>query len=256
MIKKSFGLLLFFYLHSIANSAWANNHSQPESSSYQQTRLPTYHFSAVEGLGAQKIGQQILPLIYQRIDLDIQITAMPASRAEVAAKKGVVDGEIMRIWDYGIDNPELIRVPTPYYFAETMPFVLKNSGIVIKSKADLAQYRIAKVRGVKHTHNMTQGLRFVFESKNPKNMFKLLRAGEVDVVLTNTLDGLMALNNNGINDIIHMDKPLKTLPLYHYIHHKKAAIVPQIDNAIKQLKKSGELAKMLKQAEHKIITSL
>ena len=254
MVKNIHWILVFLSAQCVAFTAAANNKSQ--SNVHKSTNAPVYHFAAIEKLVEQQIGEQVLPLIYQSIDINIQITSMPASRAEAAATKGLADGEIMRIWTYGDENPELIRVPTPYYSLETMPFVLKNSGIVIHTKADLKPYRIAKVRGVKHTNNITQGLPFVFESNNTENMFKLLRAGKVDVVLTNTLDGLIVLNNMAVKDIIPMTTPLKTLPLFHYIHHSKAAIVPKVDNAIKQLKKSGELEKMIKHAEHKFISSL
>lgn len=255
MVKKIHWILMFLSVQCVAFTAVAAN-NKPQSNSPKLTNTPVYHFAAIEKLVEQQIGEQILPLIYHSIGINIQITSMPASRSEAAASRGLADGEIMRIWTYGEENPELIRVPTPYYSLETMPFVLKNSGIVIHTKADLKPYRIAKVRGVKHTKNITQGLPFVFESTSTENIFKLLRAGKVDVAITNTLDGLIVLNNMAVNDITPMAKPLKTLPLFHYIHHSKAAIVPKVDNAIKQLKKSGELEKMIKQAEQKFISAL
>jgi ABC-type amino acid transport substrate-binding protein len=87
------------------------------------------------------------------------VTPFPGNRAQYAADSGMQDGEIMRIATYGNEALNTIRVPTPYYYLETMPFVLKNSDIVINSKQDLAQYRVAKIRGVKHTNNITKGLK-------------------------------------------------------------------------------------------------
>lgn len=254
MIVKNIHFLLLLSAQCLAFNAGANN--KPQTFFTTSTKAPEYHFTSIEKLVEQQIGEQILPQIYQSIGINIQITSMPADKAEAIANRGLADGEIMRIWTYGEENPKSIRVPTPYYYLETMPFVLKDSGIVIRSKADLSQYRIAKVRGVKHTNNITEGLPFVFESHSTENIFKLLRAGKVDVAITNTLDGLIVINNMAVNDIIPMDSPLKTLPLYHYIYQSKAAVVSQVDNAIKQLQKTGQLDIMIKQAEHKFISAL
>ena len=212
-----------------------------------------YHFTAIENLVEQEVGKQILPEIYRSIGLDIKISSMPANRAEALATSGRVDGEIMRIWSYGEENPTTVRVPTAYYSLETMPFVMTKSGIVINTKADLNQYRVAKVRGVKHTNNITQGLDHVFESKNTETMFKLLKAGKVDVVLTNTLDGLIVLKQMNMKGITPMPEPLKSLPLYHYIHTSKAYLVPLIDKAIKVSKASGKLESLVKKAEKNFI---
>ena len=78
--------------------------------------------------------------------IDIQVTGMPGNRAAIETTKGRVDGEIMRIWSYGIDNPDVIRVPTPYYFLETMAFYKEGSDVVVNSAEDLAKYSVLKVR--------------------------------------------------------------------------------------------------------------
>jgi polar amino acid transport system substrate-binding protein len=54
-----------------------------------------------------------------------------------AATAGGKDGEIMRIWTYGKENPTTLRAPTPCYQLETMPFYKKGRGVVINNKTDL-----------------------------------------------------------------------------------------------------------------------
>jgi polar amino acid transport system substrate-binding protein len=68
---------------------------------------------------------------------------------------GRKDGEIMRIWSYGLENPTMSRVPTPYYQLETMAFVHKNSQIVLDSKADFANYNLLIVHGVNHPRSLS-----------------------------------------------------------------------------------------------------
>lgn len=212
-----------------------------------------YNFASIELLIEQEVGRIVLTQVYKNIGLNITISPLPGKRAQYAANSGNKDGEIMRIWTYGDETPNSIRVPTPYYYLETMPFVLKNSEIVIETKEALANYRLTKIRGVKHTNNITHGLTNIYEMSSTEDMFKLLESGRVDVVLTNTIDGNLALTRLGLDNITSMNKPLALLPLYHYIHKKHQNLIPLIDKEIKRLNGNGELAQLIFLAEQDVI---
>ncbi|WDE09968.1 substrate-binding periplasmic protein [Thalassomonas haliotis] len=212
-----------------------------------------YEFASIEYLSEQELGRIVLPQIYKNLGIDITIIPLPANRAQHVATSGNKDGEIMRIWTYGDENSTTIRVPTPYYYLETMPFVLKKTHITIAKTQDLKNYKLVKVRGVKHTNNITAGLDQVYEVNSSEAMFKLLRSGRVDVALTNTLDGNLVLKRLGYTNIIAMDNPLAVLPLYHYIHEKHRALVPAINQEIKRLKNNGDLQKLIEKAKSQII---
>lgn len=213
-----------------------------------------YEFASIEYLIEQEIGSIVLPQIYQNIGIDITVTPLPGKRAQFEANLGKKDGEIMRIWTYGDENSQSIRVPTPYYYLETMAFILKDSQIDIRQKEDLKKYRLGKVRGVKHTNNITKGLTDVYEMNSTENMFRMLNMGKVDVVLTNTLDGNLVLKRLGYENIVSIGRPLAVFPLYHYIFEKHKALVPLIDEEILRLKNSGELERMIALAEQKVIS--
>ncbi|WDD97195.1 substrate-binding periplasmic protein [Thalassomonas actiniarum] len=213
----------------------------------------SYEFASIEYLSEQELGRIVLPQIYKNLGIDINIIPFPANRAQYVASSGKKDGEIMRIWTYGDENSTTIRVPTPYYYLETMPFVLKQQQITIRHIQDLKNYKLVKVRGVKHTNNITAGLSQVYEVNSTEAMFKLLRSGKIDVALTNTLDGNLVLKRLGYKDIIAMEKPLAVLPLYHYIYQKHQALVPVIDQEIKRLKNNGDLQQLIEKAEKQII---
>ena len=212
-----------------------------------------YNFASIELLIEQEVGRIVLTQVYKNIGIDITISPLPGKRAQYVANSGLKDGEIMRIWTYGDENANTIRVPSSYYYLETMPFVLKNSDISILKKQDLAKYRLTKIRGVKHTNNITQGLKNIYEMSSTEDMFKLLLSGKVDVVLTNTSDGNLALERLGLSNIVSMEKPLTRLPLYHYIHKKNKNLVQLVDQEILRMKGNGELASLIQQAEKSIV---
>jgi len=212
-----------------------------------------YSFVSIENLIEQEIGRIIIPKIYQKLNIDVDISPKPGKRAQAYATSGKKDGEIMRIWTYGVENKTTIRVPTPYYKLETMAFIKKDSKIIINSKDDLKNYKLIKVRGVKHTNNVTVDLANVKNVDSTEQMMKFLYAGRADIALTNTVDGLLVLKKLGYTNIIPVDKPLAILDLYHYIHEKNNHLVLKVDKVIKQMKANGELQKVIYKAESKII---
>lgn len=208
-----------------------------------------YHFASIEKLIEQEIGRIVLPKIYEKVGIDITISPLPGRRAQYVASSGELDGEIMRIWTYGDENPNQIRVPTPYYYLETMAFFLADNDIKIESADDLQKYTIAKVSGVKHTNNITKGLSRVFDVRSTDSLLDFLLFERVEVALTNTIDGDVRRQQLKYRQIDRLAKPLATLPLYHYIHKDHAELVPKIDAAIKEMVDSGELVKLIKEAE-------
>ena len=214
-----------------------------------------YSFASISGLIEQRVGEIVLPKIYASIGIKITINPLPARRAQLMATEGTLDGEIMRIWTYGEENLTTIRVPTPYYKLETTAFVRSDSNIAVQNKGALAGYKIAKVAGVKHTTNITEGLTNVFDVGDTLAVMRMVHKKRMDIGLTNTTDGLQVINNLGLKDIVHLTPPLATLDLYHYIHEDHRNLIPKIDRAILALKKSGDLDKLIKAAEAALITN-
>ncbi|MFT5235905.1 MAG: polar amino acid transport system substrate-binding protein [Shewanella sp.] len=211
-----------------------------------------YHFVAIENLIEQQVGREVLPHFYRKLGYKISITSLPGKRASSLVSTGEKDGEIMRIFSYGIEYPQTIRVPTPYYSLQTMAFYKKDSGVVINRKEDLEHYKIAKVRGVKHTDNITEGMPFVHDMDSTLAMMDFLELGRAQVALTNTIDGLVAIKARGYTDIVSLSEPLDELYLYHYIHQDHPQLAAEVNKVIQQMKSTGELDNVIKQAEKKV----
>lgn len=212
-----------------------------------------YHFSSIESLAEQEIGKIVLPQLYSKLGITLTIEALPAKRAEYYASAGHCDGEIMRIFDHGVNNSNIIRVPTPYYKLETMVFTKVGSNININNIDDLQHYKIAIVRGVKHLEKITQALTNVIKLNSTQQMMKFLNSNRADIAITNTTDGLLVLKKLKLKNIKPIGKPLATLDLYHYVHYSNSDLVDQIDHVIQASKKSGELDNLIRSAENKVL---
>lgn len=213
----------------------------------------TFHFSSIHYLAEQEIGRIVLPQIYQRLGHTIEITPLPAKRAQLAAVSGQLHGEIMRIYTYGEENPSVIRVPTPYYSLETMAFVHVDRNLKIDSKDDLASLFVAKIRGVKHTNNITEGLTQVLDMSSTEDILKMVNSGKVDVALTNTIDGFLTIKKLGLKKVVAIDKPLATLDLYHYLHKRYQYLIPELDKTIREMQRDGSLQALISAAETKVL---
>lgn len=214
-----------------------------------------YRFVSISGLYGQEVGEIILAEVYKRIGVDIKVSRMPGQRAVIEATSGRVDGEVMRIWSYGVEHPELIRVPTSYYFLESVAFYRKGSGIQVDTVEDLAKYSVLKVRGVKHANTITAGLTRVYDYDDSQEMFNALKADRDNVALTNRADGSFTIKKYNLQDIESSSHPLLSFPLYHYVHHKNKHLVEKIDREILAMKGSGELDQLIYAAEKQVYKS-
>ncbi|MBF0235441.1 MAG: hypothetical protein HQK65_20755 [Desulfamplus sp.] len=71
----------------------------------------TVNLVRIEHLAEQVIGEMIVPEFFNKMGKLVNITSYPGLRCNSLATRGSVDGEMMRIYNYGVRNPSLIRVP-------------------------------------------------------------------------------------------------------------------------------------------------
>ena len=214
-----------------------------------------YHFASINYLIEQEVGRIVLPEIYNRLGIKVTISPLPGKRAQQEAQSGLKDGEVMRIYSYGTETPSTIRIPTPYYQLETMAFIRADSNIKINTIKDLKQYQIVKVRGVKHTNNITKGMTNVKDLDTTTQMLRLVSAGLADVALTNTVDGLVALKQLKITNVRPISKSLDRQSLYHYVHKSLQHLVPKVDQEIKKMKETGDLDALIRDAEQQVLNT-
>lgn len=239
---KFFGAFLLFFCIFMA---------QPMSSfAVEKVRL-----ARIENLAEQIIGEKIARDIFERIGFHLEVFACPGLRGNQISAAKVVDGEMMRIYNYGTMNPGLTRVPTPYYALETTVFVRHGTDVAVNSAKDLQKYKIVVVRGVQHTRDITDGLPNVEMVNGSKEMMAFLAAGRADIALANRIDGLSVLKAEKIDSV----RPLLTLAkheLYIYLNENRKELVPRLDEAIRSMHASGELEALIAASEREFMASI
>ncbi|MGY5452850.1 substrate-binding periplasmic protein [Agarivorans sp. MS3-6] len=207
------------------------------------------HFAAIEHLFEQKVGIAVLNTVYNKLGISLKVSSLPAKRAQSAAVNGLVDGEVMRVWSYGEQTANMIRVPTPYYSLESTAFYLSTKKASVATLSDLSNCKVAIVRGVKHSADLTATSDKVVELDSTDKALGFMLKQRADLVLTNKLDGIVALQRMGVEKQVSYSRPLAFFPLYHYIHESRAELVPLVDEELKKLIASGEVAQIILQTE-------
>lgn len=206
----------------------------------------------IEGLAEQIVGEKIIREVYRRLDIPIVIHAMPARRALYESRQDGKDGEMLRIWSYGDTNPALVRIPIPIAYIETQAFARSDFVYESNNKAD---YEYAVVRGVQHTLDATTRFNQVVEFTESSAMMLFVAHKRADIALSSKLDGRYQLQLLSIRGIVPVDKVWERHALYHYVHERHQALIPQITQVLEDMSKTGELERLWKQAVDELIMS-
>ncbi|MDM7860852.1 transporter substrate-binding domain-containing protein [Alteromonas sp. ASW11-36] len=217
---------------------------------------PVLELGRISHLYEQSVGEIVIERVYAELNIDIDVIHKPAKRLASSLRAGIVDGEVMRIYQYGVNNPSVVRVPTPYYVVSTAAFSHSNSGIELDSPEQLNDYSIVKIRGIVVTDILSQNAIKTADINSTSTMMRLLDDGFADIGLTHRLNGELALQfEPSLNIQVH-NLIIDERELYHYLHIRHANMVSQVDAVIRRFRDSGELEEIIAAAEQAVVEQL
>lgn len=212
----------------------------------------TLVFSAVEGTFISDINEVIIRDAYKRLGIDIVIKRSPAARALQQSNSGIHDGELFRIANIHKKYPNLVMTPVVLYEVEVRVYS-KNHDFKVQGWDSLSPYKIGIERGVQFSLQGTKGMRRQIFNSAPQ-LFKVLAKDRVDIVVADVWSALGAkheLYQTGffLKGIRALSPKLMVIQLHHYLHNKHLALVPKVNQAIKEALKAG----MAKKAEGQLL---
>lgn len=210
-------------------------------------------FAQIVNTPGQVVGAEILKAIYAKAGISIEIISVSGNRALLESNEGRLDGEIHRILEIGETYPNLIKVPTAINYLEATVFS-KDKHFLVTDCNSLRGKLIGRVRGIKHAEMCTKDMSKVAIFSDSGILIKSLNNNIVDFAITSQLNGLVQLKKLGIDTVYPLEPTLSQNPLFHYLHKKHANLIPQIDNIIIKMAKSGELDLIRKQEINRILT--
>lgn len=189
---------------------------------------------------------QLVGLALSRLGYSLEVEHLPGERALLLANSGVADGELLRIGGLEKRYPDLIPVPEKTFDMEFIAFS-RNKALQIQSWDDLKNYTVAIITGWKILeNNIPEGVDLI-KVKNPQQLFELGSKGRADVILFSRWQGISFTRANHFDEIFPVGSPLATMEMFVYLHKSRQALVPEMAQAIRDLKQDGSYQQLFQQ---------
>ncbi|RJR29793.1 MAG: hypothetical protein C4576_34655 [Desulfobacteraceae bacterium] len=207
---------------------------------------PPYHYAEQDG-----IMDLWMQDVFQRVGKKVVLNWLPPERSLMLANEGMADGDAVRIGGLSKEYPNLIQVPEPVYVGDFVSFV-KGVEFIPNGWKSLCPYHVATVRGHKITELNVKGTKSHVQVKKLDQLFTLLDKRRVDVVVVERLFGEVNIKQRGLQEIRLLEPPLARVSFYLYMHKKHAPTIPEISEAIMQMKKDGTHQQIYEAARRKL----
>jgi len=211
------------------------------------------HLGANQHAITQLVASALLHDICSRAGYTLKLEPLPGRRATLMALSGAIDGEVARIAPYAADHPPLVRVDPPYYGLTTGIFVRKGFSTVVRSVDDLATLHVGVVGGEVHAELAARHARSVLDVGTYDQLYKLLDAGRVDVVIDTGISGDAEIRRLGLASRLVHQGDIARFDLHAILVPHRADVAPLLGKVIRTMHDSGELARLTRDYERQIV---
>lgn len=230
---RTFGLILAL-LPGLAGGAAPSSPPPPDAPA-------TLHVAGADDSAASDTAEAILQRAYARAGLALHVEPLPAPRASQRLDAGLLDGEVARIGPYFEAHPALLRVGPPLMQVSLVAYVRADAGFTVRVVGDLRGRRVGIVRGLLQSQRLVAGLDRVTEVTSGTQLYRMLAAGRLDVVVDAPLNQRRHTAQLGLRNVV-AQATLCEQPAYHGLHRRHAALAPRLAAALEAMQASGELA--------------
>lgn len=187
--------------------------------------------------------------LFRRIDVPLRVLQEPTARLPLMLEAGQIDGEMARGAGYAQEHPSLVRVEEPSF--ETSFVLYASRDLHLREPPDLTAGDLRAVfpRGVMECE---QGLRAwlpparVTDVPATEQALSMVALGRADVACALDMLALPllkspALRLGGLHPVLSLGKPV---PLYAFVHPRRADLAPAMAAALRQMRAEGVLERL------------
>jgi polar amino acid transport system substrate-binding protein len=182
----------------------------------------------------------------KRMDITLEIIAMPSKRSLENANKGIEDGNFVRTDGITQAYPNLIKVPERISVNHIVAFS-KNANIIVDGWKSLLSYHIVCVNGWKNCERELKNPKQKTVVKNEELLFTLLHKDRAEVGIFGQDTGGKTLKKLNYPEIRALQPPIVISDLFLYIHKKHRELIPDIVKNLQLMKTDGTYANLVNQ---------
>lgn len=171
----------------------------------------------------------------RRAGIGVQMRVLPSDRGMVLANKGELDGAVGRTMLSAQDYPNLVPVPEPVFLYAPTAYSYKKID-VSRGWKSLRGHTLCIRRGYSFTEKRTAGLPQQ-RLDTDASLLRMLKAGGCDIAIMGRSNKEVQAMQGLDRDLLQLLPPLEEVPLYLFLNKRHAALVPRLDEALKQLKR-------------------
>lgn len=189
---------------------------------------------------------RIVTEAFRRIGRAVRLLRLPSERALANADQGVDDGNYVRVAGLTAQYPNLVMVPEPM---SEFAFTAFASDPEIKSASweTLRARRTGIVTGWKLAERHLADAPQLTSVRDEETLFAMLAKGRLDVVVSSRHTGQELLRAGGHQGVRALEPPLSVQPMYLYMNKRHAALVPQLNEALRAMRRDGTLARLTRE---------
>jgi polar amino acid transport system substrate-binding protein len=187
------------------------------------------HFGPMEKAATSK-----LESAYQKLNVRMELIKYPGKRALIESNEGRSDGELVRKAGLSQEYENLIQIPTPIVYTNTIALAVDDKIKLEKGWESVRNYSFAYERGTKLIEDYTHGFSKGLPQTDIRLSFRLLLSRQIDLIIINEDAGLQLMQELGLQQSVHQISPiLSRTPLYHYLHKKHRDLATKLDTVLK-----------------------
>lgn len=177
--------------------------------------------------------------MFATLQIPVRINHLPSARSLNNANDGIDDGEYGRIKGLEKDYPNLVMVEEKLIDFNFTIFSADPEFSPEKGWDSFRTLNIAYINGWKFLDRHVRDYKSLIRVADHRELFALLAAGRVDVVIYEKWRGLHHLDQEGLRGIYAVSPPLASKGMYLYLHRRHRQLIPSLEAALRKLKKTG-----------------
>jgi hypothetical protein len=171
---------------------------------------------------------------YQQLGYQMKLVVMPLERSAYESNKGqLLDAELSRTEEAAAMLPNMLRVKVPIGHIRITAFS-RTRDIKIDNWQDLSAWRVDVLRGIYLAKINMQGQSYTEVNHIPQAIQRLL-SGRTDIAVLLGDETEWLLQQELALPIYSIQPDLAKTEIFHYVHQRHAALVPQLEATLRQL---------------------
>jgi hypothetical protein len=185
----------------------------------------------------QLVGGEILRVAYAKLDHG-RVPGCQAKRAPALSSAGDVDGEIQRVAAVAQQYPTLLQLKPAINYIEPAVFTT-GLEFAVDGWNSIKEYEVGIMRGIGSSEAGASGMSKVQRATSLEEFVRMLDRGRFDLLVT---DLFSEIRRERLDSHVRpLLPPLERIHIYHYLHERHRALVPQVEAVLGEMADSGEL---------------